>query len=164
MGKTAVIAAAALAMALAVAATGCATARDAGGAAQAAASADSALSGTWVTRDGAMISFDGGNWTEYFPGGEPYLMGMFTAEGGIIFMTVTQVSGSFMSLMLGIDAEPRWHSLDEMRDIFVEIMAEYGIPAEAAAEYFDHRFGPFSTTYSVSGDDLALGGEVLSRL
>ena len=156
MRKTAIIAVAALAAALAA---GCATARDPGGAAQAAS-----LDGTWVMRDGAMISFDGGNWTEYFPGGEPYLMGTFTAEGGIIFMTVTQVSGSFMSLMLGIDAEPRWHSLDEMRDIFVEIMAEYGFPEEAAVAHFDVEFGPFSTTYSVSGDDLALGGEVLSRL
>jgi len=166
MRKTAVIAMAALAIALA--ATGCATARDPGGAAGAAAAAaaaiNPALNGAWAFENGAMIAFDDGSWAEFFPDGEPYMMGTFTTDGGVIFLTVAQISGPFMAEMLGVDAEPRWHSLDEMRGIFVEIMADYGIPAEAAAEYFDHRFGLFSVPYSVSGDALILGVDFLERM
>jgi len=132
---------------------------------EARAATDPALNGAWVMSNGSINSFDDGNWIGLVAEGEPFLMGTYATEGGVVYITLTHIHGIIWGEMLGADFGREWLPINEARTAFIEILGAYGLPPEDAAAEFDSRFGPVAgSAYSVSGDMLTLSGETFTRM
>ena len=141
----------------------------------AAAAADSALSGEWVS-DEMELRFDDGN-VEIWFGDSPIMRGTYTAMNGTITIKIDYLHGIMLNDLAFspfITLDSRWYSQNEFRESVFPALAEvflsddlpYTVDDMIAEleetmgmgidKMLDEAFTVFEMTYSLSGNTLIL--------
>jgi len=104
---------------------------------------DSGLNGTWGSSSD-QFNFDNGSFV-YSEGGMQFLKGTYTTSGNNITVKITHVWGPYFG------GETKWYSRADLK--------AYGFPDAKLEEIFRSD----TDTYSVSGNQLTLGGDIYTK-